>query len=368
MEMRRIKNGIYSVVCIAFLCGCMSDDANEVKIQERTWPELCEWLSSREDFTLKELSRVYDCSIEGGEVGSIMVSFLPWFGATTVFSGEGTTLYCSNMTTTFLPLKGFPSCCRGISLEGRFDLSKVNLKNSVEYFYLQDVECDEIDQIRAIPDFSAANNLKYLELAFLVGECKDWSRVLCLDAGLFAGHDKLRDIHLDIGGLVSHTEALLQSKVLRNIKVNSSIRIASGVVAPVNMEMCEESNESAGRACEYFVDDSSFDEFIKNDFSKLGRLDVRIKLSKMRVWDISSLVNCKLEELYIVSENCLITGMESLRQSTGLTDVGISMEVHLQAGEEGVAENQHLGKLRYSSGCPRRIRYGACRFEARGGL
>lgn len=328
MEMRGIKNIIYSLAWIASLCGCISEDANDVRIQERPWSEVCDWLSSGEDFTQDELLRVYDCSVDGGKGGSIMVSFLPSFGATTVASGDGITLYCDNTSTNVLSVAGFPPCCKGISIKGRFDLSQAKVGNSVEYYFQQNAECGEVDQIKMVPDFSSASEIKYLEMALLAGEYNDWHKVPVLDASLFAGHDKLEELHLDIGGLLSHTETLLQCKELRNIQVNSCCRIAYGEVAVDNMGPGEDSDdgpEDAAREC--YVDDSSFDEFIKCDFSKLGRLDVRIKLSKIRVWDISCLANLKLEELYIVSENCLITGMESLRRSKGLSDVSILMKV-----------------------------------------
>ena len=238
------------------------------------------------------------------------------------------TVYCENMNCDErLPLEGVPSYCRGVYLKGCFDLSKFQFGNEVEYVFLGDTMdvsgCLDFDKM--MPNFNGAGNLKCVDWELSSDEYEDVTKVPIWNASRLSGLDQLIDLRIWGGFLIANIDEISRCKSLRNVYISLNFDVAENEVDDEQ----EDQDEACGTTVACEVDDSSFDEFIKRDFSTVDWLDVKIILKNQRTWDISALGKKRLglKVLAIDAKNCWVTGMESFRQSKDLSLFSITMKI-----------------------------------------
>ena len=286
------------------------------------WSRISDWLSSSANYCRSDGVHGCECfvsRIEGvGTSGSVWVWFSPSFGLTTLFQAEGLTLECENETGAILEVKGFPAYCKGICLRGPFDISRVCLNDSLEYFYWMDVNTDRLLRnhcySKMLPSFAGASELKYLELYFESAEDKSGSKIQVLDLSQFSELNRLEELKVSGDCLLSNTEKLLQNKSLQRISLQAGFEMPDYDVD------CE----SIVKCC---VDDASYDCFMKQEFRGVDRLEVELNLKEIRRWNIAGLARQHIKFLSISSKNCLISGMEAFREQKDLQWFYVSMEI-----------------------------------------
>ena len=142
-------------------------------------------------------------------------------------------------------------------------------------------------------------------------------------------------------GLVVHAEELLDNNKLRCLSVTEFYDYLvdsdeGGTVVDIGLE--DDSNNEFLQ--HYVVDDASFDEFIKRDFSGIKKMRVEIELSQVKTWDIAYLANLHFDFLCISTENCMIAGVEAFQGGEGANALSIYMNIAKKECGRGMKENE----------------------------
>ena len=333
---------VYSLIAVILISGCTVSDECYVTVESSfgsgssryricSWSQINNWLVSDADRLRRDGVNGYECFVDKPREWDSCVSFALGFGGEAQITADGLTLYCENFNQDILlPVSGFPQYCKGIYLKGHFDMSKVRIGKGVENVYMGDILYDGFDCEKGIPNFDDADNLRYLEVVMLSGAYADVDRIPVLDAVKFSCLDQLTNCVVDVGFLISHVEKLSECKSLQKIDLHSSFTISGNDSDDGENDI----EERSGIAVECCIDDSSFVELINRDFRDVERLVVEINLKKTRTWDISALAKKRLKLISIKAKNCWVIGMESFRQSKGLTWFGVKMEIEVEAPED----------------------------------
>ena len=351
--------------CILLVCGCFSQNGSDSQAlnndvepcrdfrclhwamnrgaepeepawRECSWDEVSDWLASDPDCRRQGGTRGYEMLKSEKDRWGMRseVWFSPCFGTWASESAEGLTVICQNWTENILPIKGLPRCCKGVEVSGPFDMSNVVIADSVEYFYSKAHGISDWPQYYEayddLPRFNATSKLKYLSITRCSSgdDGRKRLRIPCLDMTRFSEMDNLEEVDVFVAGLAVHAEELLDNNKLRCLSVTEFYDYLvdsdeGGTGVDIGLE--DDSNNEFLQ--HYVVDDASFDEFIKRDFSGIKKMRVEIELSQVKTWDIAYLANLHFDFLCISTENCMIAGVEAFQGGEGANALHIYMNI-----------------------------------------
>ena len=304
--------------------------------RECSWDEVSDWLASDPDCRRKDGARGYEMLKSEKDRWGMRseVWFSPCFGTWASESAEGLTVICQNWTENILPIKGLPRCCKGVEVSGPFDMSNAVIADSVEYFYSEAHGISDWPQYYEayddLPRFNATSKLKYLSITrYSSGDDgRKRLRIPCLDMTRFSEMDNLEEVDVFVAGLAVHAEKLLNINKLRRLSVTEFYDyLAASNEEGVGGDAGWDSDWGNGSLQRYVVDDASFDEFLRRDFTGIKRMQVEIELSQVKTWDIAYLANFHFDFLNIRAENCMIAGVEAFQGGEGANALSIYMNI-----------------------------------------
>lgn len=332
MKVVRLLVVLSSIISCFAYCGCNSSNGQhfltwtaiggvEIRVPiVSSWSEISDWLCSKSSVCYRDTKGIngYACFMcelgydTFGRSEEASVWFANYFAPGEVEKYQMMhTMYGENLSSRELLFKGFPLRCKGIVLDGLFDLSKAELHNGIVGLRWKDG--DRIgnehtsDFIATIPQFHEGNNLKILEIISFFPYKDDECYHKVLDLSVLEHLDKLENFKLDIGCCVSGIKHFLQGKSLRAVKIYIDCEGSS---------LYEKDDEPSRLLDDPYINlsinDETFDTLYTIDFSRCERVDLRIDLKALQSFDIERIFMGNVNTIYIKSRNCIIEGMDKI--------------------------------------------------------
>ena len=301
------------------------------------WPHVRDWMASCDRCNWERYRFQRDDGFD-----SFVVSFSPNFSCssmgTSVVGGAGyLTIFCVNSSDSILDVKGFPTCVKGVWLEGRFDLSDANIVDSVKYFYWDSSGYSSWNYVDALPKFGEASRLTTLELRFGDIYTEERGCVPSLDLERYTGLGNLRYVIVSAKCPILNLPRFLDNSRLRYVLIEMSFDRADyfGLTdGSTDNSTCDGCCDGVKGNMNCHITDSTFDDFLQMDFCEATIVNLTIKLDQPRRFSVCKFTDglAKRKSIKIIAKNCIIDDLERIADFRNIEFIDVSME--FEAGNE----------------------------------